>query len=133
MNAGVIGGLGEAGRGDAIQVLKDSSPDVVYLDPPYPGTTSYDRPYGDLDRLLGDTSPRPPAPTLDELLVASEHIPWMALSYGGPGVDLDELVYTVSRYRKPVESLRIPYPHLASVATEATRNRNAEFIIIPRR
>jgi len=133
VNSGVIGGSGEARRGDALQILKDTSADVVYLDPPYPGTTGYDAPYRDLDRLLGDTAPRPPAPTLDQLLAASEHIPWLVLSYGGPGVDLDELVYTVSRYREPVESLRIPYAHLASVATEERKNRNAEFIVIARR
>jgi 16S rRNA G966 N2-methylase RsmD len=133
VNAGVIGGRGEAGWGDALQILKDSSADVVYLDPPYPGTTGYDATYKDLDRLLGDTGPRPPAPTLDDLLAASEHIPWLVLSYGGPGVDLNDLVYTVSRYREPVESLRIPYAHLASVATEERRKRSAEFIIVARR
>jgi hypothetical protein len=133
VNSGVIGGHGRADQGNAVQILKESNADLVYLDPPYPGTTGYDSPYRDLDRLLGDTGPRPQAPTLDELLVASEHIPWLALSYGGPGVDLDELIYTVSRYRKPVESLRIPYPHLASVATEERRNSNAEFIIVAHR
>jgi len=133
VNSGVIGGQGEACRGDALQVLKDSRTDVVYLDPPYPGTTGYDAPYRDLDRLLGDTAPRPPAPTLDELLAAAEHMPWLVLSYGGPGVDLNDLVYTVSRYREPVESLRIPYTHLASVATEERRKRSAEFIIVARR
>jgi 16S rRNA G966 N2-methylase RsmD len=133
VNAGVIGGRGEAGRGDALQILKNSNADVVYMDPPYPGTTGYDRPYRDLDRLLCDTGPRTPTPTLEELLAASEHIPLLILSYGGPGVDLNELIYTVSRYREPVESLRVPYPHLTSVATEERRKRNAEFIIIARR
>ena len=79
VNAGVIGGRGKAGRGDALQVLKNSNTDVVYMDPPYPGTTGYNRPYRDLDRLLCDTGPRAPAPTLEELLAASEHIPWLVL------------------------------------------------------
>jgi len=133
VNSGVIGGQGDARRGDGLQVLKDSRADVVYLDPPYAGTTGYDAPYRDLDQLLGDTAARPPVPTLDELLAASEHIPWLVLSYGGPKVDLNDLVYTVSRYREPVESLCIPYTHLASVATEERRKRSAEFIIVARR
>ncbi len=133
VNSGVIGGQGEASCGDALQVLTDSSADVVYLDPPYPGTTGYDAPYQALDRLLGDMAPRPPAPTLDDLLAAAEEIPWLVLSYGGPEADLDELVYTVGRYRTPVESIRIPYAHLASVATEERRNRSEELIIVARR
>ncbi len=40
VNAGVFGGRGEAHQGDARELIARSKADVVYLDPPYPGTTT---------------------------------------------------------------------------------------------
>jgi 16S rRNA G966 N2-methylase RsmD len=45
VNAGVLPGTGEASQLDARDFLHQHDGDVVYLDPPYPGTTSYEREY----------------------------------------------------------------------------------------
>ena len=41
INAGVFGGTGHAFRGDARDAIRTTAADVLYLDPPYPGTTGY--------------------------------------------------------------------------------------------
>ncbi|MPZ23596.1 MAG: hypothetical protein GEU28_08625 [Dehalococcoidia bacterium] len=130
VNKGVFGGRGEAGRGDAIEFLVGESGEVVYLDPPYPGTSDYRGAYGLLDELLGGERVSLPAPTLDDLLGASRHIPLLVLSYGGPGVDLDGLVSRVGRHRPVLRALAVPYPHLPSIASEEKNARNQEFIVV---
>lgn len=59
VNDGVFGGSGEALSGDARDVLSRSDAAVVYLDPPSPGTSRYEREYAALDALLGDAPPKP--------------------------------------------------------------------------
>ena len=131
VNLGVFGGYGSARQTDACFVMKDTSPDVVYLDPPYPGTSRYEQVYAVVDSFLDDGRPRrKPVPTLDELLAAAEHIPHIVLSYGGEGVTLPDLIAQVERHRHVVEALEIPYPHLQSIASEAKNATNSEFLII---
>jgi SAM-dependent methyltransferase len=131
VNAGVFGGSGAAQKGDARHILQDTRADIVYLDPPYPGTTSYDREYGPLDALLGDedrTAVTPP--TLDELLTAAANVPLVVISYGGPGQDLDKVVATVGKYRPLLSAAAVPYPHLRSIAGEERNAKNKEYIVI---
>ena len=71
---------------------------MLYLDPPYAGTTSYDRAYAVIDGLLDDRPPERAPPTLDELLAAAEHVPLVVLSYGGPTLTLEELRAEVARH-----------------------------------
>ena len=110
--------------------MTDTSPDVVYLDQPYPGTSRYEQVYSVVDRFLGDQGPRKPAPALDELLDAAEHIPYLVLSYGGPNTTLPDLVTTVERYRRVATALEIPYPHLQSVASEVKNAGNRELLVV---
>ena len=117
VNAGVFGGRGSARQGDACSVIAETAPDVLYLDPPYAGTTRYDREYAVLDELLRDAAPEHPPPSLDELLAAAHDIPLLVLSYGGPTASLDRLTATVARHRTVLRALAVPYPHLRSIAT----------------
>ena len=55
-HGGVIGGRGHATQRDAREAIAASPAEVIYLDPPYPGTTGYGA-YGLLDTLLGDDLP----------------------------------------------------------------------------
>ena len=130
VNARVFGGRGSARQGDACSVIAETAPDVLYLDPPYAGTTRYDREYAVLDELLRDAAPEHPPPSLDELLAAAHDIPLLVLSYGGPTASLDRLTATVARHRTVLRALAVPYPHLRSIATKEKNDGNREFLVV---
>ena len=130
INAGVIGGRGHAERGDARDVLAASEVEVAYLDPPYANTTGYDKAYAPIDALLLDEEEHGPAPTLDELFECAAAIPVVAISYGGPGVTLEDLKRTVRRHRPVRRAVEMPYPRLRAVATERTNRESREFIVV---
>lgn len=130
INGGVFGGSGEARKADAKEVIAGSSAEVVYLDPPYPGTASYGREYAVLDALLGDEPAARPPPSLDELLDSAGHIPLLVLSFGGPTVSLGELAALVGRHRKVIAAHALPYRHLGSIASEKKNATNRELLLI---
>lgn len=132
VNAGVFGGTGVALQGDACEVIRATTADVVYLDPPYGGTTAYQREYAVLDELLGDENTTSTVPELEELLAAAALIPLLVLSYGGPSMTLAQLKDLVSRHRKVEGALAIPYAHLRSIATKEKNEVNKELLIIAR-
>ena len=132
-NADVFGGSGEWRKGDALEVVAETAADVVYLDPPYPGTTAYGPTYRVLDALLGDNPGSTRVPSLDALLRVSEHVPLLVLSYGGRGVTLDELAAHVGRHRHVVKALEVPYAHLQSIASEEKNVRNRAFLVVATR
>lgn len=130
VNAGVIGGHGEARKGGALEVIATTGADVLYLDPPYPGTTSYGREYAVLDALLGDDTPGSAPPSLNDLLDVAGRVPLVLLSYGGPTISLEGLVAQVGRHRRVLRSLAIPYRHLGSIASEEKNATNNEYLVI---
>ena len=132
INSGVIGGPGRAVHGDVFEVIRSRSADVLYLDPPYAGTTGYSQTYRPLDRLLGDSVESQP-PSLDDLLESASHIPVVILSYGGPGVTAESIAEIVSAHRHVVRSVDIPYAHLGSIATAKRKKKTREVIIIAER
>lgn len=133
VNAGVFGGRGAACQGDALDMIANTATDVVYLDPPYAGTSGYSTIYRAIDRLIGDDLTAARVPSLDDLLAVSQHIPTLVLSYGGPTVTLESLTEQVERYRKVRHALAIPYAHLRSLAREEKNRANREFIIVATR
>ena len=134
VNRGVIGGSGAARAGDAREVIPAIAPEVVYLDPPFPGTTAYGRAYAVLDALIGDDGPaREAPPRLDELLDAARDVPIAVISYGGPRTDLEHLTAVAGRHRCVRVARSIPYPHLAAVAKEVNRARNHELLVMATR
>lgn len=130
INGGVFGGSGEAHREDALELIPRTDAEVIYLDPPYPGTTGYDDAYSPLDAILGESHLLSKPPALTELLEASGHIPLWVLSYGGPTLTLEQLVATVSRFRPVCRALAVPYAHLRSIASEVKNANNQELIVI---
>lgn len=130
VNAGVFGGRGDASHRDALDAIGATHADVLYLDPPYPGTTGYTKTYAVLDQLLGDDLAGGQAPSLDALLAAAAHIPTIVLSYGGPSADLDGLTALVSRHRDVKRALEIPYAHLRSVARKEVSRDDREYLIV---
>ena len=132
INGGVIGGRGHAAQRDAREAIAASPAEVIYLDPPYPGTTGYGA-YGLLDTLLGDDLPAAPAPRLADLLDAAVAAPIVVLSYGGPGVTLTDVTAQVARHRQVAQARAIPYPRLRAVAKEHTNATSHEYLVIARR
>ena len=130
VNAGVFGGRGTAERGDAREVIAGNDADVLYLDPPYAGTTRYERAYAVIDRLLGDERPPGAAPSIDELLDVACHIPLVVVSYGGPTTTLDELQDRVARHRRVLSARAVRYDHLRAVATTMKNEANRELLVV---
>ena len=136
VNLGVLPGRGEAHQLDVFDFLARARGDVVYLDTPYPGTTSYERAYEALDLLLeGHALPRSAFssthPPLAELLAATAHVPVLVLSYGNAVVSADELEEMVSASgRKIVHRIEVPYRHLAPLATASKNATNRELLIV---
>lgn len=130
VNHGVFGGRGEAQKGDALEIIGAAQVDLVYLDPPYPGTTSYTGTYGPLDDLLGDRSLPSKAPAIEDLLDVTRHIPVVVLSYGGPRMSLPQLVTMVAKQRRVHSALAVPYPHLRSISREEKNATNEEYLVV---
>jgi hypothetical protein len=130
INASIIGGDGSAIHGDAVDVIKSTAADVVYLDPPYPGTVGYRDVYRKLDVLLGDEVGSSGAPTLLGLLAASAHIQLVVISYGGPSVRFEDVCELISQHRTIERALEVPYRHLGSVASVKKNKSNREYLIV---
>jgi D12 class N6 adenine-specific DNA methyltransferase len=130
INAGVIGGHGTAGKLTVLEALARTTADVVYLDPPYPGTTRYEREYAPLDVLLGDVDLPAEPISIPALLDAAHEAKVVVLSYGGPTTTLEGLVTLVARHRLVVHALAISYAHLRSIATEKKNETNREYLIV---
>jgi hypothetical protein len=133
VNGGVFGGHGRAAHADAMNLIAQTTAHVIYLDPPYAGTTGYSHEYAVLDELLGGDAPTGTPPSLADFVSASAHIPTLILSYGGPRTDLESLVATVGEDRTVERSLAIPYRHLGAIASEEKNATNKEFLIIATR
>ena len=135
INGGVIAGEGQATKGSAIDVLPTVKADVVYFDPPYPGTTPYEREYRILDEIFdGEAKPvsrfSESVDLLDALFESAMHVPVWLLSYGNAelsGADLEDRVAACGRETRLIE---VAYAHKASVARAETRARNRELLVV---
>ena len=132
INGGVIGGRGHACQRDAREAIAASAAEVIYLDPPYPGTTGYGA-YGPLDALLGDDLPAASPPSLADLLDASVEAPIVVISYGGPNITLADVTAQVARHRRVAQARAIHYPRLRAVAKEQTNATSREYLVVARR
>ncbi|GAF75848.1 unnamed protein product, partial [marine sediment metagenome] len=135
VNRGVFPGNGEAYQEDAFSFLERVRGDVVYVDPPYAGTTSYEREYAVLDDLLeGETRPISPfsrsTDLLPHLFQACQHIPVWVVSFNNAALDLAGLLDLIQPYRPNVRAVRIPYRHLGSISSVAKNAKNQEFIVV---
>ena len=132
MNGAVFPGRGFASQMDAVDFLNRTEGDIVYLDPPYPGTTAYEKEYRALDVLL-EGRELPPSrfsshtEALRGLFQAASHIPVWLVSLGNAALELEELLDLI---RPHIEAVQVPYRHLGSIATEEKNARNREFIVL---
>lgn len=135
INEAVFPGRGSVSQADAVDFLASAEGDIAYFDPPYPGTTSYEKEYAALDILL-EGRELPPSrfsnqvEALTELFRAAEHIPVWLISFGNAVLDLDGLLDLIRPHRPDAHAVRIPYRHLGSISSEAKNAKNQEFIVV---
>ncbi len=137
INAGVFEGQGEVHRADILQALPTSNADIVYFDPPYPGTMPHEKEYKVLDEILDDAvhpvspfSRKDGTSMVDEMLKRAAHIPVWVLSFGNAVTGVDELVGKMKEFGREVESVEVKYAHKVSVASEVKNPMNREFVVV---
>jgi adenine-specific DNA methylase len=123
-------------KGDALETIRaGEGAEVLYLDPPYSGTLSYEEEYRVLDEILGERhelsafSKRDGLNHFASLLEQCGGYPLWVISYGNAVADLDAVRGAVERFR-PTRAVEIAYSHMNAVATQAKREANREFIIL---
>lgn len=143
INGGVFsnGQPNEARQGDALDFIGKVEGDVLYADPPYAGTTSYESALKVVDQVLaGEVRPveksafsgRDAIRFVGELLDRARHVPTWILSYGNAEVGLDDLVGLMKKFRPRVEAREIRYAHCQGLASAESKARNREFILVAR-
>lgn len=137
INRGVFAGQARVLKSNILDVLPDIPAHVAYFDPPYPGTSSYEREYKVIDEMLeGSSLPVSPfsrkdgAALLDQVLERATHIPVWVLSLGNATVTIEELEAKMRKHGREVRSTSMQYAHKPSVSKEESRRTNREFIVL---
>jgi adenine-specific DNA methylase len=123
-------------KGDALSTIgAGEGADILYLDPPYGGTLSYEEEYRIIDEILGERhepsafSRRDGLDYFVSLLTQCEAYPLWVISYGNAVVDLQTVKAAIERFR-PARAVEIAYSHMTAVATKEKREANREFIVL---
>lgn len=126
---------------DVLNLLdsSDGIADVLYLDPPYPETETYERNYWALDGMLENQTP-PKEPSrfsraggwrhLGEVFDAACEIPVWVLSISGKGVEPQELAELMQERGRAVEMHAIRYGHITSKENEHSKASSHEHILV---
>jgi adenine-specific DNA methylase len=137
INGGVFEGAAKVLQADVLGVLPEIQADIAYFDPPYPGTSSYEREYRILDEILeGSAKPISPfsaksgAGLLDTLFEKAAGIPVWVLSLGNATTTLEDLDSKMRQHGREVHSTAVRYAHKAAVASVEARQSNREFIVV---
>ena len=141
INQGVFsnGQENQAHRKDVFEFLSEIQGDVLYLDPPYAGTSSYETSLRALDSMLEGKlldaeasvfSKRGAIEALEKLFQASVHFPLWVVSYGNAEIDLDTLVGLVGKFKPEVKAEEFRYTHLTGLSSDEHREKNREFLIV---
>lgn len=131
-------GTVEIHQRNALDLVSEIEGDILYMDPPYPCTLSYEKTNAVLDAvLLGkqpETQPEVSPFTegtgaLAELLVRGSHFPVWIISYGNKVIDLDGLIALVQKAgpSRQVEGWACGYQHFSHVAKNT---KNQELLVI---
>jgi hypothetical protein len=127
---------------DVFEFLKDiDGADIIYLDPPYAGTKTYEGSLKELDSILEGRIIRPQISVfsgkkalefLERLFAACQRFPVWAISYGNAETNLIDLTSLVRKFKKEIISEEFSYIHLPSLSGEKLRKRDMEYLIIAR-
>jgi adenine-specific DNA methylase len=139
INSSIYGGANvQFFQQDAVKFIQQNTGDVLYLDPPYPGTLAYERANRVLDTLLfqkvAESSNNEVShfsqgvDALHSLLDAARHIPIWLLSYGNRCIELPELIVLVKQHagNREVVGFAKQYQHLAHVS----KNQNNQELLV---
>ena len=141
INSGVFsnGQSNEVHQEDVFDFLRDVEGDILYLDPPYAGTSAYETALRPLDSILEGlrVEAKPSVfsrdraeESLERLFEASRRFPMWVLSYGNREVGLETLVHLVEKFKPVVVAESFRYTHLTGLSSEEHRERNREFLIV---
>jgi 16S rRNA G966 N2-methylase RsmD len=141
VNQGVFtnGQKNEVHSKDVFEFLDGLEGDILYLDPPYAGTSAYETSLRPLDSMLEGRIVRGEPSRfsrgegremLERLLERSERFPVWAISYGNGEIDLETLVQTIERFRPVVAAEAYRYTHLTGLSGDAHRERNRELLVV---
>jgi len=143
INQGVFanGHVNRCEQKDVFEFLSGVRGDVLYADPPYASTQSYERASKPLDDLLrGESIPVEPSVftterperVLPKLFEAADHIPLWVISYGNQVIGLSELLEIVRRFRPKATGREYKHAHCTGLASAESRERNREYVIVGR-
>lgn len=127
----------EIHKKDVFEFIDSVEGDILYCDPPYGGTLTYETEYAILDKILGDEKPtsrfsdKDGMDMLDALLAKADKFKLWAISYGNAAGqnDLNRLMGMVSRYRT-CESREFVYRHCEAMASEEHKEKCREWMVI---
>jgi adenine-specific DNA methylase len=144
VNRGVFsnGEKNEVHRLDVFEFLGKVDGSVLYADPPYAATSSYESSLKPLDSILerrivkstpSAFSKKDGVRALERLLEESQRFPVLVLSYGNVTMNLEALVKLVERFRPVVVAKEFRFTHVTGLCSEARRERNRELLVVARR
>ncbi len=127
---------------DVFDFLKDVKGDVVYFDPPYPGSSAYEVEYNTLDSMLaGKKLKQTPSAfsredcdeLLERLFASAKHIPQWVISLGqnkeDVGVKPEELLAMITKHRK-AEVHMLDHKWSVSNAGGRAQSDNIEYLVV---
>ena len=126
---------------DATEFVGQSQGEIMYADPPYMGSSSYEATFKGIDMILeGRTEPRPTSvfnsagalAALDGLLEAAAHFPAWLLSFGGGRITHAEFLARVRRHR-PAELAPIELRYRTGTAIYGDSGAAREILVVARR
>ncbi len=139
INAGIFhNGVGHTIHNlDAFEVVGGEYGQVLYLDPPYANTLSYESEYRILDTILGDSIPVSKfsnddgVDMLEALLSQAKEYPLWVISFGNAGGknDFNEFVQMIKKFRS-CENWEFSYQHCAAMASEQHKQQSREWLVI---
>jgi adenine-specific DNA methylase len=138
INAGVFsnGMKNEMIQGDVLDLLEKVQGNILYLDPPYFGSNSYERIYRVLDQILAGTMEERPVSrfnqrdalhALENLLEKAARFPTWLLSFGGGKISHEEGRELVARFRN---SVLIPVRHRYHYASAGGQRADDKEILV---
>jgi hypothetical protein len=140
VNAGVFPGQAEFHRGDALAWLAGRDADVLYLDPPYPGTTHYERHFLPVDMLLENRVFEMPRRSrfsdpdgwrnVGELLDAGAAARLWVLSVSSSSVDVEDVMGLVEDRGRRAEVYAQAHEHFRGLGQTERARTNQELIIV---
>ena len=142
INGGVFdnGQINQAHKSDVFSFLSMARGSVLFLDPPYAGTQSYEKALQVLDSILeGQVIVKPEKSVfskkdgylfLEGLFEKAEHIPVWILTYGNAVIGRNDLVKMMAKYRPNAYGIERQYTHCMGLMGNERKEKNREIVVV---